>query len=177
MQEGFQHDTPARKAPPEDTDHRRYPFLEWNLLIGEVVDVWRGGLFFRTGLVDETTPSGDTAWIAADGIDHRIMIEKATGYDLWITAEQLLPRRVHQPSDPVAAGGNEAAMWTMPASRPHNTEPLNGESVPPSTPKPPRSVSTKDVTLARVTSKTFPVPNYVFSRGGGGTNIHPKNLI
>ena len=102
MQEGFQHFTPAKEPAPEAADHRRYPFREWSMLVGAVVDVRREGVFVRTGLVEDTTPSGDTAWIAADGIDHRIMIEKTAGYDIWITAEQLLLRRVHQPSNSVA---------------------------------------------------------------------------
>jgi hypothetical protein len=102
MQEGFQHDTPAKETAPEAADNRRYPFMEWSMLVGAVVAVRREGVFIRTGLVDGTTSSGDTAWIAADGIDPRIMIEKTAGYELWITAEQLLLRRVHQPSDSVA---------------------------------------------------------------------------
>lgn len=102
MQEGFQHYAPAKEPAPEAADHRPYPFMEWSMLVGAVVDVRREGVFVRTGLVDDTTPSGDTAWIAADGIDHRVMIEKTAGYHLRITAEQLLLRRVHQPSDSVA---------------------------------------------------------------------------
>lgn len=88
---------PASEPAPEAACiHRPYPFLEWSMLVGAVVDVRREGVFVRTGLVEDTTPSGDTAWIAADGLDRRIMIEKSAGYDLWITAEQLQLRRVHQ---------------------------------------------------------------------------------
>jgi hypothetical protein len=94
MQESFQY-TPGQEPASQPADHRRYPFMEWHMLVGAAVEVRREGVFVRTGLVDDTTPSGDTAWIAADGIYHRIMIEKTAGYDLWITAEQLLLRRVH----------------------------------------------------------------------------------
>lgn len=99
MQGISRYDVPASEPAPEAAGiHRKYPFLEWSLLVGAVVDVRREGIFVRTGFVEDTTPSGDTAWIAADGLDRRIMIEKSAGYNLWITAEQLQLRRVHQPS-------------------------------------------------------------------------------
>ncbi|MFF2244340.1 hypothetical protein ACFVTM_09195 [Arthrobacter sp. NPDC058130] len=97
--QGNSHSLPASEpAPQSPGTHRSYPFMEWNMLVGTVVDVRRAGVLVRTGLVEDTTPSGDTAWIAADGHDRRIMIEKSAGYNLWITAEQLQLRRVHQPS-------------------------------------------------------------------------------
>ncbi|WP_143019158.1 hypothetical protein [Arthrobacter sp. ov407] len=90
---------PVNEPEPEAAEiHRPYPFMEWSMLVGAVVDVRREGVFVRTGFVEDATPSGDTAWIAADGLDRRIMIEKSAGYVLWITAEQLQLRRVHQPS-------------------------------------------------------------------------------
>lgn len=90
---------PVNEPEPEAAEiHRPYPFMEWSMLVGAVVDVRRGGVFVRTGFVEDATPSGNTAWIAADGLDRRIMIEKSAGYVLWVTAEQLQLRRVHQPS-------------------------------------------------------------------------------
>jgi hypothetical protein len=99
MQGNSRYYVPANEPGPEAAGiHRPYPFMEWSMLVGAVVDVRREGVFVRTGFVEDATPSGDTAWIAADGLDRRIMIEKSAGYDLWITAEQLQLRRVHQPS-------------------------------------------------------------------------------
>lgn len=77
--------------------HRRYLYLEWQLLIGANVDIRREGVFVRAGVVEDVTPSGETAWIAANGIDRRTMIEKSVGYELWISAQELQRRRVHQP--------------------------------------------------------------------------------
>jgi hypothetical protein len=99
MQGISRYDVPVSELAPEAVGIRRpYPFLEWSMLVGAVVDVRRDGVFVRTGFVEDATPSGDMAWIAADGLDRRIMIEKSAGYVLWITAEQLQLRRVHQPS-------------------------------------------------------------------------------
>ena len=61
------------------------------------VDIRREGVFVRAGVVEDVTPSGHTAWIAANGIDRRTTIEKSVGYELWISAQELQRRRVHQP--------------------------------------------------------------------------------
>ena len=63
MQEGFQHYTPVREPAPEAADHRRYPFMEWSMLVGAAVDVRCEGVFLRTGIVDDAMPSGDTAGV------------------------------------------------------------------------------------------------------------------
>lgn len=55
---------PVNDPEPEAAEiHRPYPFMEWSMLVGAVVDVRREGVFVRTGLVEDTTPSGDTASI------------------------------------------------------------------------------------------------------------------
>lgn len=68
------------------------PCPEWQLLIGELVEIRRHGLLLGIGLVDDATPSGHIAWIAADGINSRNMIEKADGYELSIAPPHLWPR-------------------------------------------------------------------------------------
>lgn len=67
------------------------PCEEWQLLIGTLVEIQRHGMLLGIGLVDNATPLGDVAWIAADGINGRYMIEKAGGYELWIAPPLLRP--------------------------------------------------------------------------------------
>lgn len=67
------------------------PCPEWQLLIGVLVEIRRHGLLLGIGLVDNATPLGDVAWIAADGINGRHMIEKAGGYELSIAQPHLRP--------------------------------------------------------------------------------------
>jgi hypothetical protein len=71
------------------------PCPEWQLLIGELVEIRRHGLLLGIGLVDDATASGHIAWIAADGINSRNMIEKADGYELSI-APPARPRRTRK---------------------------------------------------------------------------------
>jgi len=58
------------------------PCEEWHLLIGVLVEIRQHGLLLGIGLVDDATPSGGVAWIAADGVNGRSMIEKVGGYEL-----------------------------------------------------------------------------------------------
>lgn len=67
------------------------PCPEWQLLIGALVEIRRHGLLLGIGLVDDATPLGDIAWIAADGINGRFMIEKASGCELSIAPPHLWP--------------------------------------------------------------------------------------
>ena len=67
------------------------PCPEWQLLIGMLVEVRRNGMLLGVGLVDNATASGDVAWIAADGINPRYMVEKAGGYELSIAPPLLRP--------------------------------------------------------------------------------------
>lgn len=55
---------------------------EWHRLVGKRVTVWKGGKFLRIGVVEMAATSGTTAWIAADGIEARMMIEKDAGYEI-----------------------------------------------------------------------------------------------
>ena len=67
------------------------PCQEWQLLIGMLVEIQRHGTLLGIGLVDNATASGDVAWISADGINGRYMIEKTAGYELSIAPPLLRP--------------------------------------------------------------------------------------
>jgi hypothetical protein len=69
------------------------PCQDWQQLIGALVEIRQHGLLLGIGLVDDATPSGGVAWIAADGINGRSMIEKAGGYELSIAPPLLMPGR------------------------------------------------------------------------------------
>lgn len=61
----------------------------WSALIHAVVEVRRYGQHCRFGRVDAATPDSQMAWIAANGNDSRHLIDKASGYELWISPAQL----------------------------------------------------------------------------------------
>lgn len=71
---------------------RGYPFDEWDRLVGATVEVRLNGNRVRTGLVDAATPDGSIIWLSQDGPLDRVLIEKAQGYEMWISPAQLRER-------------------------------------------------------------------------------------
>ncbi|MBT2538986.1 hypothetical protein [Arthrobacter sp. ISL-69] len=57
--------------------------FEWHRLIGVRVSIWRASKYIRTGVVEIAAAPGATAWVAADGVEARMMVEKDSGYELW----------------------------------------------------------------------------------------------
>jgi hypothetical protein len=59
--------------------------FEWQFLRGEIVEVRRGFVLYRHGLVDDVMPDASGLWLASDGIESREFIHKASGFTIWTT--------------------------------------------------------------------------------------------
>jgi hypothetical protein len=57
---------------------------DWLPVVGETVEIRRGGGTVRTGVVDAVTTDGRVLWISADGAERRAMFERANGLTVWI---------------------------------------------------------------------------------------------
>lgn len=66
-----------------------YPFYDWALLTGAVVEVRRHGTLLGSGRVDAATPDGTIVWLAREGLTNRTLIDKASGFEIWIAPPQL----------------------------------------------------------------------------------------
>jgi hypothetical protein len=62
---------------------------EWNRLKGFDVDVFRHGRFVRSGTVAEVAPDCSAIWIAARGVDGRMLVHREEGYLIGIDDESL----------------------------------------------------------------------------------------
>ncbi|WP_426997963.1 hypothetical protein [Pseudarthrobacter sp. N5] len=71
---------------------RGYPFSDWQRLRGAEVDIYLGPEFVRRAAVDAATDDGQILWLAAGGPFGRTLIDKAEGYEVWITPTQLQPK-------------------------------------------------------------------------------------
>ncbi|MDQ0923865.1 hypothetical protein QF038_002373 [Pseudarthrobacter sp. W1I19] len=70
-----------------------YPFYDWTKLPGVEVEVLLCGTLFRRGYVDAATADGKIAWIAQDGPRERVLIDKASGFEIRLAPHQL--RAIH----------------------------------------------------------------------------------
>lgn len=60
---------------------------DWSDLRGATVEVRLEGTYLRTGCVEEAT--AEMLWLAQDGVESRMLIDKFNGYELWIDPQQL----------------------------------------------------------------------------------------
>jgi hypothetical protein len=71
--------------PPGRSIPHRGP---WTQLIQAVVEVRRHGRHCRYARIDAASSDSQIAWIAADGNHPRRLIDKISGYELWINPAQ-----------------------------------------------------------------------------------------
>jgi hypothetical protein len=62
----------------------------WKHLLGVEVGVEYGGRLVRTGFVDAASPSGDYVWIAAAGVEPRLLVHGSEGYSLRVHKRDVL---------------------------------------------------------------------------------------
>jgi hypothetical protein len=62
---------------------RNHCTYEWQSLRGEIVEVRRGFILYRCGVVDDVMPDASGVWLASDGIHSREFIDKASGFSIW----------------------------------------------------------------------------------------------
>jgi len=66
-----------------------YPFHDWAKLQGTTVEVRREGMVVRHGLIDAVTADGTIVWLSQHGLLNRTLIDKTSGYELWIAPAEL----------------------------------------------------------------------------------------
>lgn len=54
--------------------------MNWNDLIGERVQIHKGGRFVRTGYVEDVTYAADALWLQGHGAEPRALYLKADGF-------------------------------------------------------------------------------------------------
>lgn len=66
------------------TGARRGLRSDWSRLTGRTVEVRLLGEHIMTGVVDQATPDDSVLWIAAAGANTRRLLDKRTGYQIWV---------------------------------------------------------------------------------------------
>lgn len=67
-------------------------FDNWRRLPGIEAEIWLHGDLKRTGVVDAASEDSTIAWVAADATGPRRLLERANGFELRISPEQLVLR-------------------------------------------------------------------------------------
>lgn len=62
---------------------------DWSQLVGVRVEVRKHYQTFRTGIVEEVMPDSSALWLTPWGLDGRIMIEAAEGYEVWVEPQKV----------------------------------------------------------------------------------------
>ena len=74
---------------------------QWQLLPGKTVEVRCQGQIYRRGRVDDAMPDGSGLWLEAHAGRTREFIDKAPGFDVWVSAHLLFSEQEraqrHQP--------------------------------------------------------------------------------
>lgn len=67
-------------------------FDNWRRLPGIEAEIWLNGDLERTGVIDAASEDSTIAWVAADAINPRRLLERANGFELRISPEHPLIR-------------------------------------------------------------------------------------
>jgi hypothetical protein len=77
---------------------------DWTSARGRFAAIRHAGRPLQMGFVEEVTPDGRMLWLAANGVNTRVLIDKADGYEIaetWVSAL----REVHGYSPAIVSGG------------------------------------------------------------------------
>jgi hypothetical protein len=66
-----------------------YRHDDWSQLISAFVEVRKDWQHLRYGYVDDAMADSSALWLAAYGMDGRVLISKAEGYEVWVEPRQL----------------------------------------------------------------------------------------
>ncbi len=66
-----------------------YRHDDWSQLVSAFVEVRKDWQHLRYGFVDDAMGDSSALWLAADGLDGRVLISKAEGYEVWVEPRQL----------------------------------------------------------------------------------------
>jgi hypothetical protein len=61
-----------------------YRHHAWQNLVGVVVEIRRAGEVIRRGLVETAMADSSALWLAAEGLERRVIIEAAERYEVWV---------------------------------------------------------------------------------------------
>ncbi|MGK3955911.1 hypothetical protein ACLKOZ_06925 [Arthrobacter sp. R4] len=56
----------------------------WHPVIGQRVQMRRGGIIVREGIVDAVTLDDSILWIAGGGLEPRAMFQRTDGFEVWL---------------------------------------------------------------------------------------------
>ncbi|WP_018763839.1 hypothetical protein [Arthrobacter sp. 135MFCol5.1] len=74
-----------------------YRLDDWfHLPTTATVEIRRNGTYVRFARIEDATPDSRMLWLAPEGVDSRILIDKLDGYEVWIDAEQLYYIQQHR---------------------------------------------------------------------------------
>lgn len=65
-------------------------FDDWSRLPGAEVEIWIDGSQVRIGLIDDATDDSLIVWVAADGNNHRCLLEKGCGVELGVSRDEMV---------------------------------------------------------------------------------------
>ncbi|WP_091464936.1 hypothetical protein [Paenarthrobacter nitroguajacolicus] len=63
-----------------------YLVTDWHRIVSYTVQIRRAGAVIRVGRVEAATSDARMIWLASEGVDTRVLIEKAEGYEVWLEA-------------------------------------------------------------------------------------------
>lgn len=66
-----------------------YRHDDWSQLVSAFVEVRKDWQHLRYGYVDDAMADSSALWLAAYGLDDRVLISKAEGYEVWVEPRQL----------------------------------------------------------------------------------------
>lgn len=67
-------------------------FDDWRRLPGAKVEIWRHGVLQRVGVIEDSTEDSTIAWVQADALEPRRLLERSRGFELRVCPEQLILR-------------------------------------------------------------------------------------
>ncbi|MGK3647137.1 hypothetical protein [Pseudarthrobacter enclensis] len=66
-----------------------YRHGDWKELKGAFVEIRQNDQYVRAGFVEDVMPDSSALWLAADGNNHRQIIESAEGFHVWVKPQEL----------------------------------------------------------------------------------------
>lgn len=61
-----------------------YRHYAWQNLVGVAVEIRKAGEVIRQGVVEDAMADSSALWLAADGLESRVMIAAAERYEVWV---------------------------------------------------------------------------------------------
>ncbi|RAX15001.1 hypothetical protein DC347_19735 [Pseudarthrobacter sp. AG30] len=56
---------------------------DWQRAHGQLVEIWKNGIYIRKGIVEAVMPDNSLLWISNDGVSSRQIIARSDGYQVF----------------------------------------------------------------------------------------------